>query len=288
MHEAIIYRILFVKIIYKSVLLTLVLERIEEYSMCMNDVARDTADSANGRKIAPVEAVGVYERIREDIVRGRFAGNERLKVSALASRYGCGTNPVREALQQLRGEGFVTFSPNRGARVRAVNEAFARNIFEVEVLLEPYLTRWFAGLVTDADIARLEVVQAQIEELNFTDLAAYALLDTEFHRIQYDRHYNHHVVDMWWRHRDTLHAIYRGLPLSLSRRAAILREHRLLIECLKAQDADGAANVVATHVEGSGRHLIEQMQAAGQHRAPSVSSAWNHRASGPERSSDTK
>ena len=207
-------------------------------------------------------ATGVYELIREDIVQGRLGANERLKVSALAARYGTSTNPVREALQQLRGEGFVVFSPNRGARVRPVDEAFVRDICEVEVLFEPYLTRWFVGLVTDDDIARLEAIQGEIEELNFADLAANSKLDTQFHRVLYDRHYNRHVVEMWWRHREILHAISRHFPLSLSRRAAVLREHRALIAALKAQDADAAASVIAAHVEGSGRHMIEHMRAA--------------------------
>ena len=40
--------------------------------------------------------------------------NQRLIVGTLADRYGTSSNPVREALQQLRGEGFVIFAANRG------------------------------------------------------------------------------------------------------------------------------------------------------------------------------
>jgi DNA-binding GntR family transcriptional regulator len=39
----------------------------------------------------------------DDIIQGRFVANELLKVSELAERMGTSTNPVREALQQLRG-----------------------------------------------------------------------------------------------------------------------------------------------------------------------------------------
>jgi DNA-binding GntR family transcriptional regulator len=228
----------------------------------MAEIAQSTARPSGGENLPASEASGVYELIREDIVDGRLAANERLKISVLAARYGTSTNPVREALQQLRGEGFVVFSPNRGARVRAVDEEFVRDICEVEVLIEPYLTRWFVGLVTDADIGRLEDVQAEIEKLNFADLATHSALDTKFHRVLYDRHYNRHVVEMWWRHREILGAISRRYPVSLGRRAAVLKEHQQLIACLKAQDADGATKVIAAHVEGSGRHMIEQMRAA--------------------------
>ncbi|GLS20264.1 transcriptional regulator [Labrys miyagiensis] len=204
----------------------------------------------------------VYERIRDEIVSGRLGPNERLKIAELAARYGTSTNPVREALQQLRGEGFVLIEPNRGARVRPIDEDFVRDIIEIEVLIEPALTRWFVSIATDADIAALEAVQAEIEELNFSDPVRHAALDTRFHQLIYDRHYNRHAAVLWWTHREILRAISRRFPTSLSRRVAVLREHRELVECIRAQDADGAAKVVARHVEGSGRHVIEQMGAA--------------------------
>ncbi|TGT34704.1 GntR family transcriptional regulator, partial [Mesorhizobium sp. M8A.F.Ca.ET.165.01.1.1] len=67
---------------------------------------------------ASSEGASLYQLIREDIIEGRLAANERLVVTDLARRHGTSTNPVREALQLLRGEGFVIFAPNRGARVR--------------------------------------------------------------------------------------------------------------------------------------------------------------------------
>ncbi|MBP2550761.1 DNA-binding GntR family transcriptional regulator [Neorhizobium galegae] len=202
----------------------------------------------------------IYERIRDDIIQGRLAANERLKVAELAERMGTSTNPVREALQQLRGEGFVVMMPNRGARVRPIDETFVRDIFEIEVLIEPALTRWFVGLATKADLERLEELQGQMEALNFADPHAHSKLDMTFHQVMYDRHYNRHAVDLWWRHREILSAISRNFQTSLSRQTSVLNEHRELLRCIAAQDADGAARIIAQHVEGSGRHIIEHLR----------------------------
>ena len=90
---------------------------------------------------ASSEGASLYELIREDIIEGRLAANERLVAADLAERYGTSTNPVREALQLLRGEGFVIFAPNRGARVRPIDQDFVRDIYEIGVLIEPALTR---------------------------------------------------------------------------------------------------------------------------------------------------
>jgi DNA-binding GntR family transcriptional regulator len=202
----------------------------------------------------------IYERLRDDIIHGRVKPNERLKVAELASRMGTSTNPVREALQQLRGEGFVIMTPNRGARVRPIDEEFVRDICEIEVLIEPALTRWFVGIVTKADIEELERIQAEIEELDFADEMKHSNLDLQFHRLMYDRHYNRHAVDLWVRHRQILWAISRHFPTSLSRQSTVLEEHRELIACIKSQDVEGAAQVIARHVNGSGRHIIERMR----------------------------
>lgn len=210
---------------------------------------------------APFPA-SVYELIREDIISGKLEPNQRLKVADLAQRYGTSTNPIREALQQLRGEDFVILEPHRGARVRPIDENFVRDIIEIAALIEPALTRWFVSIATEADIAQLVALQAQIEELNFADPTQHGHLDTVFHQVIYDRHYNRHAADLWWRHREILRAISRRFPTSLSRRLAVLREHHELIDAIRDQDADRAAVVIAAHVEGSGRHIIEHMRLA--------------------------
>jgi len=204
----------------------------------------------------------VYELIREDIISGKLEPNQRLKVADLAQRYGTSTNPIREALQQLRGEDFVILEPHRGARVRPIDESFVRDIIEIAALIEPALTRWFVSIATEADIAQLVALQDEIEALNFADPTQHGHLDTLFHQVIYDRHYNRHAADLWWRHREILRAISRRFPTSLGRRLAVLREHHELIEAIRAQDADRAAQVIAAHVEGSGKHIIEHMRLA--------------------------
>ena len=104
----------------------------------------------------------LYKAIRDDIVSGRLTANQRLVVTDLAKRHGSSTTPVREVLQLLRGEGFVIFTRNRGARVRPIDRDFIRDIYEICVLIEPSLTRWFVGMATEADIAELEAVRAEV------------------------------------------------------------------------------------------------------------------------------
>ena len=207
-------------------------------------------------------AASLYEVIRDDIISGRLQPNERLVVADVAERHGTSTNPVREVLQLLRGEGYVVFSPNRGARVRPIDHDFIRNIYEISALIEPALTRWFVGMATHEDIAELERVQGLIEANNFADPVLHSGLDVEFHTVVYQRHYNRHAAEIWWKHREVLRAVSQRFNTTLIRRAQVIREHRELIHLIKIGDAEGAAKVVAQHVEGSGRHILEHMRVA--------------------------
>lgn len=215
-----------------------------------------------GSSGATPAADSVYELIRDDIISGRLPANSRLVVAELAQRHNSSTNPIREALQMLRGEGFVIMSANRGARVRPIDQDFVRDIYEIGVLIEPALTRWFVGMATQQDIEQLEAIQAEIEENNFADPFRHSELDTRFHTIMYERHYNRQAAELWWKYREVLRAVSRRFDFTLARRAQVMREHRELIQLIKNGEADKAAALVAQHVDGSGRHILEHMRAA--------------------------
>ncbi|MEJ1160611.1 GntR family transcriptional regulator [Prosthecomicrobium sp. N25] len=203
----------------------------------------------------------VYREIRDGIIEGRLPAGARLKASELAERFGTSTNPVREALQRLQGEGFVVISPNRGARVRSVDEDFVRNVYEIIALVEPYLVRWFAETASPADIARLAAIQAEIEVAGFDDQEAYGNRDSAFHGMTYAPHYNSEALALWARQRGILRAISRRFPFTEPRRRAILAEHRALIDAIRSHDPDAAARVVEAHVRGAGLHLTERLRA---------------------------
>lgn len=231
------------------------------YARGMNSMVKpsDPSDLPPGLPWASEDGP-VCRRIRQDILAGRISSNERLKVTELAAQYGTSTNPVREALHQLCGEGLVMISPNRGARVRPIDEAYVRDIYEMASLFEPYLIRWFVGICTDEDIARLQDVQDQIEDLNFADKLQHSNLDQQFHQIMYERHYNRMTVELWWRKRTILTGINRDHLISRRRQREVLDEHRGLIAALSAHDEDRAATLIAQHVRGAGRHITDRLR----------------------------
>lgn len=62
-------------------------------------------------------ASGVYERLRNDILRLAIRPGDDIDETALAERYGISRTPIREALIRLESDGLIRFRPKRGARV---------------------------------------------------------------------------------------------------------------------------------------------------------------------------
>ncbi len=213
------------------------------------------------------EGAVAYELIREDIISGRLKANDRLVVAELTERHNSPANAVREALQLLRSQGFVLMVHNKSARVRPIDQDFVRDIYEIGVLIEPAMVRWFVSMATAEDIARLESMQEEIEANNFRDPILHSELDTQFHTLMYERHYNHLAAELWWKHREVLRAVARRYPFTLARQVQVMRDHRELIQLIKDGEAEKAAALIAQHVEGSGRHILEQMRAATAARA---------------------
>ena len=206
------------------------------------------------------DAESIYEKIRNEILSGELAANARLKITALAKQYNTSTNPVREAVQQLRGEGLVLFTPNQGARVRPIDMDYVRDVAEVGYLIEPYLMRLFVETATQEDLDELEAIQDQIESINFSDKARHTELNHMFHELMYERHYNRVAFGLWKQHREIMGAISRRIPIAIGRQEAILREHRELIEAARRQDVDMALEVLGKHIQAAGRHLVNQLR----------------------------
>jgi len=70
----------------------------------------------------------VYLQLRADVLAGRLQPGERLRAEMLRQRFGIASSPIREALNRLVSEGFVSLLDQRGFRVAPVSEAELREL----------------------------------------------------------------------------------------------------------------------------------------------------------------
>lgn len=62
----------------------------------------------------------VFNALKKDLIRGRFAAGEKLAISALKTHYQVGLSPLREALNRLAAYGLLEQENQRGFRVPAM------------------------------------------------------------------------------------------------------------------------------------------------------------------------
>jgi DNA-binding GntR family transcriptional regulator len=74
---------------------------------------------------------GVHERIRSDVLGGRWRPGEKLQPVTLSEFYETSTTVIREALTRLAGENFVVVEPNRGFFVPRLSLDELRDLTEV-------------------------------------------------------------------------------------------------------------------------------------------------------------
>ena len=97
------------------------------------------------------------QALRRDIVEGYWESSVWLRPSELASRYGVGTSPLREALTTLAGEGLIETSANRGFRLKPLSRSDLEDIEWMRVTIETAALRasirnggmeWKSGVVS--------------------------------------------------------------------------------------------------------------------------------------------
>ena len=203
----------------------------------------------------------VTGRLRAEIIEGIWRPDDRLKVRDLAAHYGVSPAPVREALQVLQGEGLVVLEPNRGARVRPIDEQLLINVFDVREALESFLAAKFAVGASPHQITMLKDIQARHDAaMAREDAEAALILNRRFHDFINTAARNDEAVDVINRHIILTRALTLECGLTQARMKAVTEEHHMLIAAFQRGDDTLAHRIAANHVRSSRDDLVERLR----------------------------
>jgi DNA-binding GntR family transcriptional regulator len=105
-----------------------------------------------------------FERLKRDVLTGRFAPATRLVERDLTERYGVSRTPLREALKGLVRSQLAVTVPYRGVFVREVSVSFAREVYEMRSGLDGLAGFHAATRATTGQLDRLAELFARIDE----------------------------------------------------------------------------------------------------------------------------
>jgi DNA-binding GntR family transcriptional regulator len=186
--------------------------------------------------------------LREAIVSGEFAPNQRLIEADLCAAYGASRAAVRTALLELGAEGLVDREPNRGSRVRAIPLAEAIEILEVRMSLEGLCAAKAAEKITDAQIAEFTTLRADLLHAAATDLFEYSRLNQVLDRRI--REIADHATAVGILERLRAQGVRHQFRLAFypGRAAVSAPEHAAIIDAICARDAARADAATRAHL----------------------------------------
>jgi DNA-binding GntR family transcriptional regulator len=192
--------------------------------------------------------VAVYERLRQEIVKGKLKPGQKIVMRELAKELGLSETPIREAIRRLESEGYLHFTPHLGALVSQLQEKDLVEIYLIRIELEGLVTRLAAPHLTGKDIEFLERKNREMETVMrkgaYENLGG---LNREFHlRIYnaapYPRLYKM-ICDLW-EDFERSQSVFAYVP---GRAATSVAEHRALIDALNGKESEKAGRLMRRH-----------------------------------------
>jgi DNA-binding GntR family transcriptional regulator len=203
----------------------------------------------SGQEHPTTDPGAVAHVIREAIVEGEFAPNQRLVEADLAQQFGASRGGVRAALFELANEGLVERVQNRGARVRAVTLDEAVEISEVRMVVEGLCAAKAAEQVTPREKAGLrslgEEMRAAVADGH---VVRYSELNQALHRriVEIGGQVTAEGVLERLRAQNVRHRF--RLALMPGRPSVSLTEHLAIIDAICAHTPEAAERAMRAHL----------------------------------------
>jgi DNA-binding GntR family transcriptional regulator len=197
----------------------------------------------------------VYEAILDMIVERTLRPGQHLVENELAVMLGVSRQPVREALQWLKNDGWVDLRPGHGAFVHAPSVEEADQLLAVRALLETESARLAATHATDEDIKQLrEVCRQGVAALAADDLASMVAANADLHTAVAQFSGNRVLVELAAQVDRRVRWYYT--PIARQRGEQSWREHAALIDAIEQRDGDRAAKIMREHTEHTRRAYL--------------------------------
>ena len=121
-------------------------------------------------------------KLKERVLTLSLPPGQPLDEVVLSEQCGLSRTPLREVLQRLAGEGYITLEANRGATVSSMDLATMRNFFQCAPLIYAAIARLATEQATPAQIDELKAIQHRFEKAVCKNVASdMSILNYRFH-----------------------------------------------------------------------------------------------------------
>lgn len=201
----------------------------------------------------------VYQRLRADILSCALRPGLQLQERELVERFEVSKSPIRDALLKLEEQGLVDVLPRRGYRVRRIDLADVRNMYEMRQIYErECITR----LIERADSAMIDSFEQFRQAPQGESLQVWLDYNRAFHSFPAQHCGNARLA------RSALEIIeqfdrltYTSVAGHDDQLAGFVAEHGCLIDAVRARNKREARVIARDHIESSRRRVMESLEA---------------------------
>jgi DNA-binding GntR family transcriptional regulator len=208
-----------------------------------------------------------------DVLEGRIAPGARLKLPALAERFGASMTVVREALTRLAEQRLVVSTPNRGFSVMPLSVEDLEDLTRARVRLETMVlcdSIELAPLSWEAELVGAHHALSRTPYLDDDGAPSPEWLRAhrEFHHVLGSGCGSPRLIELTDGLRDSAE-LYRAWSRSLAGDydRDVEAEHAEIAQAALARDADGAAIALRTHLEHTTSVLLDYISGRPSPRA---------------------
>lgn len=201
----------------------------------------------------------LIEQLKADILNGALPRGCPLRQQELSARYNVSRIPVRDAIAQLKNQGWLVTHGKAGVMVPELNWREAEDLYQMRMALEVQLLEHALPNLTHEVLGRAKDINLQLNNPCLTLL--------ERGQLNWDLHATLYEVA----NRPTLFNVvailneqvrrYMGFQYGpLNYRDTSQNEHEKLISLIESDQKDQALRYLKEHIEVAGRMLVDYLK----------------------------
>jgi DNA-binding GntR family transcriptional regulator len=198
----------------------------------------------------------IFDKIREDILNGRYLTGDKLVEIKLADELGVSRTPVREALKQLELDGLVDNIPNRGVVVKGISQDDIDDILTIRLCIEGLVGQWAAERILDEEVKELEEIFDLMEFYTSKgDIDKIFDLNTKFHETLYKATKSRYLEGVLKDFQLFIKSSRNNSLKTEGRLLTALEEHRNILDAIKQHDLEKTRNSLVKHISVSNENI---------------------------------
>ena len=199
----------------------------------------------------------VYQRLKENIVRGRITAGQKLAETRLARELGVSRTPLREAINRLEQDGFVEIVPRRGAFVKKHSLREILESLELREVLEGLAGRLAARHATPDMIRRMKACFRGFSVRNVEgSISSYAHQNIRFHNLVIEASQNRKLITLIRNLFDQMDMVRLHTIVLPGRARKSLDEHWAIIRDIERGKVQEAESELRAHIADLRRAVV--------------------------------